>query len=658
MAKNITVTFDDGSSHIYNNVPDNVTQDQVTERAAKEFSKPITHLDRTDASAQAPSQTSTNNGANSFNGRYGNHSPTNSLGITGGLGDLAAGAVRGAGSIVATLLTPYDLAVGNTNSIGNPERRLAIVDGLHSLGADPTSTMYKGGKLGAEIAGTADIGGIVGNAVSKFAPTLGSSIASGGLDLGANVGTNVLTNGANRIAGGAINGAATAGAVDPHNVGIGAVVGGALPIGVNAAGLAGNVLKGIQGNYSAANRASGIGEDLLANAGTNPFKTIDNLNSAQGNTLGFGPTTWQAAGNGDMAGFGRMMHGKVGGALDDRLIQQRQALADAIRNHASDDLGSLTDTDLTRQALVNARTNASEPFYDAAKNQPVALTPELQSLMQRPSMQQSLGRADTLVKEQGGVFNPDDLTGKTAQSIKFGMDDLINTAPQSGMGNNEINAIRDTKSAYLDQLGKQIPDYLKGNEAYAEMSKPINQLDLGNEVAKRFIPATQLQQSAPNELKYEMLARALRNNGDQLAQSVTGFKGSTLENTASEQQLKDYTNVLADTNYLKNADMGKMGGSPTYQNMKLDEKSNPIMDLAGQVPLKGVSMSTLKAIKDFVYKPANNAYKDELVQSLLNPKMAAQLMSNQMNKQEVPSAMIEALKNPAIRNALPLYLSQ
>ena len=98
---------------------------------------------------------------------------------------------------------------------------------------------------------------------------------------------------------------------------------------------------------------------------------------------------------------------------------------------------------------------------------------------------------------------------------------------------------------------------------------------------------------------------------------MTGFKGSTLENTASEQQLKDYANVLSDTNYLKNADMGKMGGSPTYQNMKLDEKSNPIMDLAGQVPLKGVSMSTLKAIKDFVYKPANKAYKDELVQALL-----------------------------------------
>ena len=65
-----------------------------------------------------------------------------------GLGNIAAGGVRGAGSIGATMLTPYDLLAGNTSSWGNPERRSAMDAGLQELGADPTSLAYKTGKLG------------------------------------------------------------------------------------------------------------------------------------------------------------------------------------------------------------------------------------------------------------------------------------------------------------------------------------------------------------------------------------------------------------------------------------------------------------------------------------------------------------------------------
>jgi hypothetical protein len=47
--KQITVFFNDGSKHIYSGVPPEVTSDQVTQRAQKEFAnKQIGHLDRTD----------------------------------------------------------------------------------------------------------------------------------------------------------------------------------------------------------------------------------------------------------------------------------------------------------------------------------------------------------------------------------------------------------------------------------------------------------------------------------------------------------------------------------------------------------------------------------------------------------------------------------
>lgn len=45
MPRNVTITFEDGSTHVYQGVPDDATPDQVTARASKEFGKGIASLD-------------------------------------------------------------------------------------------------------------------------------------------------------------------------------------------------------------------------------------------------------------------------------------------------------------------------------------------------------------------------------------------------------------------------------------------------------------------------------------------------------------------------------------------------------------------------------------------------------------------------------------
>ena len=45
MARNITVTFNDGTSHVYQNAPDDLTPDMVSARAQQEFGKTVTSLD-------------------------------------------------------------------------------------------------------------------------------------------------------------------------------------------------------------------------------------------------------------------------------------------------------------------------------------------------------------------------------------------------------------------------------------------------------------------------------------------------------------------------------------------------------------------------------------------------------------------------------------
>ena len=182
--------------------------------------------------------------------------------ITQGAGNMLAGAFRGAGSIGATLLSPVDMAARAVNGgkpinvggfdIAGQDRRTGMDSGLQSMGAEPDSWMYKGGKIGAEVAGSAGVGGVLAKGLqaipmlAKFAPV----VQSGGLTLGPGITGGYAANLATRAAGGAINGAATASLIDPStsNAVDGAIAGGALPVAIKGAQYAGKAVQGIAKN--------------------------------------------------------------------------------------------------------------------------------------------------------------------------------------------------------------------------------------------------------------------------------------------------------------------------------------------------------------------------------------------------------------------------
>jgi hypothetical protein len=174
-----------------------------------------------------------------------------------GVGNLAAGAVRGAGSIGATLMMPVDAAaraMGVQNDyIGRTDRRSEMDAGLQSLGADPTSLLYQGGKLGGEIAGTAGVGGVLANGARALGATRFASglepiingvargLETGGFRVGELAGTGLGA--ATRLGTGALTGGAAAGLVNPQDAGVGALIGGALPGAVQGAGKAGAAIR-------------------------------------------------------------------------------------------------------------------------------------------------------------------------------------------------------------------------------------------------------------------------------------------------------------------------------------------------------------------------------------------------------------------------------
>lgn len=177
--------------------------------------------------------------------------PAPSRGFMGGVGDALAGAVRGAGSIGATVLAPIDIArdalAGKGLSLeSNRERRAAMDSALTNLGADTDSWAFKGGKLAGEIAGTAGTGGalanVAGRGVAAVAPQmlpraqpLLAAIQSGGMTA---PGAGLLT----RTAGGAITGGVSAAAVNPEETVSGVLAGGAMPGVVKGLGAVGTAI--------------------------------------------------------------------------------------------------------------------------------------------------------------------------------------------------------------------------------------------------------------------------------------------------------------------------------------------------------------------------------------------------------------------------------
>jgi hypothetical protein len=282
--------------------------------------------------------------------------PDESIGdkIAKGAGNALAGAVRGAGSIGATLLYPIDKAqdlyYGDRNQTltglvtgngkkplsRNDERRASMDDALRSMGADTDSLAYKGGKIGAEVAGTLGTGGAIANGIRALAP--GAAAAAPNI-LAAIESAGMSANGAGmatRMAGGAVTGAASAGLVDPSQAKTGGVVGALLPPALQGVGQASNVLAKLV-------RGPEVPEDLRAAA-----------QAAGANGYVIPPTQVKPSlPNRLLEGFS----GKISTA------QNASAKNQAVTNSlVAKELGLSAETKITPEVLDGVRADAGEAY--------------------------------------------------------------------------------------------------------------------------------------------------------------------------------------------------------------------------------------------------------------------------------------------------------
>ena len=481
------------------------------------------------------------------------------------------------------------------------------------------------------IADEAPVGAIAGN-IATYAPL-------------------ALVPGANTIAGGAALGAAT-GAAQPTldgesrlaNAAVGGAVGGAVPAAIRAGKTAKAALID---PFTDAGRTR-IAGGLINRTAANPQAAAQRMAAARGQTPGFSPTAGQAADDAGIASLERTTRAVNPGAFDDVEKAQRQALADAVRGVAGDDV--------RRAAAVQARETAVNPLYDAAKKATVQGDPALDALLQRPSMQAGAGRAATIASERGDKFmlsqqrpaqtvptgvldaqgnpitntipaTPATYPGQSLHDLKMGLDDAIGTPGIGGMQGAERAAATGTKADYLKWLESKIPEYGQARQTYADMSRPINQMDIGQEFAKRLMPALYRDMDAPAQLNAAAFARALTDQGDDIARNVTGMKGASLNGIMEPQQMQALRGVAGDLQAVKAAENAGRGvGSDTVQKTAMSHIAAQAGVPNWMTDVARVPGGWMKTAGNVLYGNSDRAVQQMMADLLKNPQEAARAM--------------------------------
>ncbi|HEM8998817.1 TPA: transglycosylase SLT domain-containing protein [Burkholderia cenocepacia] len=158
-----------------------------------------------------------------------------------------------------------------------------------------------------------------------------------------------------------------------------------------------------------------------------------------------------------------------------------QAQRDTLQAEHNQAFANLAGTPEGVQAAKEARNADVFDRYQSAGEQEIPIDDTLQTLMQRPSMQRVIQRAQRLSDEEGGgpLFlhdeegNPTSLNGGAAHYIKQGLDDEIQLARDNNLGASERRAIQGTQNQFLGWLDNQSPDYASARSSYAQQTQPI-----------------------------------------------------------------------------------------------------------------------------------------------------------------------------------------
>ncbi|MGJ7484345.1 hypothetical protein ACSFA2_03750 [Variovorax sp. LT2P21] len=396
----------------------------------------------------------------------------------------------------------------------------------------------------------------------------------------------------------------------------------------------GRTAKALTEPLYASGREAIAGRTLARAAGEGAQDVAQRLSNAAELVPGSLPTAAQVAENGGIAALERSVAAAQPAAFAERGMQQAASRTQALRGIAQDDTA--------RAAAVAAREAATSPLYAQATRANYTVDPALERLLQTPAMQQALKRAEELAANNQRTFSFDvrntdhfsglanrpssasrQITGQGLQDLKMAVDAML-TDPASGYAGSAGNSVKALRGQLLNWMEGANPAYRTARTTFADMSKPIGQMDVGKKLLTDLEPALNDFGGLASETASKF-ANAMR-NADQTAIKATKFKGAGMRDLMTPDQMGALEGIAGDLARKTNAqNLGRGPGSDTFQKLSMSniaQQSGAPGVVGGALNLPGVSK-----VAKFLYSEPEEKIQSLLAQALLDPKIAGGLMS-------------------------------
>lgn len=349
---------------------------------------------------------------------------------------------------------------------------------------------------------------------------------------------------------------------------------------------------------------------------------------------------------------------------------------------------SVGGTPATLTAAENIRKTTAQNLYGIADQALVQADKTFTSLLDRPSMDKVLARANELAAEKGQQFQigktvpetvvpstilgaegkpismvttPAEMAkypGSSLHDMKMAFDDLINNPERFGIGAAEAKAIGNTRKQFLSWAEEKAPDYRVARETFAEQSKPINQMQVGQYLEGKLKPA--LGEETAN-LRAAGFAGALENAPATLKTATGQTRFQQLSQILEPDQIAV---IEAVRNDLARAKL-------TEQQAKAARGAGPDVGLAGSAVMGNIRapslISTVTSVANDIMRRLQGKLDQklaiELATEMLDPALAAaaleKAMARQARGEKMAAPFVAAgkagsavLRTPAAINAL------
>ena len=535
--------------------------------------------------------------------------------------------------------------------------------GGQALGSDVAGTVARGAGTAADVAGN-----ILSPAFLKIAKALPQATTYGG-----------------KLAQGAALGGA-AGATTPVTdegsfaeqkaiqAGMGTALGGAIP-GVSplVTGLA-------KGGYHAliepwANSAAIKGRAFLEAAGDKADEILALLKSNRQIVPGSLPTAGEAAAPAGRAEFAALQ--KSAERVNPSEYLARADEQNAARIVQLDRLG----TPKSLEEAKSKRALQAAVDYGAARKEIIKSDAGLKMLLSRPSMDKALSRAAELAQEQGVPFlvakempaqqvaskilgadgKPATISTIPAISsaypvsslhnVKLALDDMVKNPERFGIGASEVGAIKTTQKMFMKWFETKAPAYGTARANYAELSKPINQAEIGQYLEQKLVPAL----SDEAKQKSGVYAQALRDAPSTIKRATGEPRFDTLVKALTPEQLQAVNSVRDDLARGARFETMAQKGAGTANALDIASASME-KEAGGKIPnLLHRGAMIANAIISRVEGKINKKLAAEIAVEMLNPPKVAETLEAAMRRKtqnEILARVIERGRLSAVGGAI------